>query len=215
MATLHTPRRRPGRPRRDDRRDTAQTILRVATALFARHGFDAVGVRHVAAAAGVDVSTVHHHTGGKADLYEACFARVFEAERRAMEPALARARERLDAGGEGLLDALHDVLDAFVDFLTGQPETTGLWLRRWLEPERHRGLDERYSLPLYEAVERLLADADAAGVLREPHPRTAVRSLVWSVHAHVVAVLGGQAGPSADGELRTFVHRWLDQMYGT
>lgn len=215
MATLNTPRRRPGRPRRAEQRDTAEAILHVATALFARRGFDSVGVREVAAAAGVDVSTVHHHTGSKAELYEACFARVFDAERRAMEPAIEQARRSLDDDPAAILPALHRVLDAFVDFLEERPETTGLWLRRWLEPARHRGLDERYSLPLYVQVEQLLAGADAAGLLREPQPHTAVRSLVWSVHAHMVVVLGGRAAPEDGQDLRAFVHRWLDRMYGT
>jgi AcrR family transcriptional regulator len=183
-------------------------ILRVATDLFARKGFDAVSVRAVADAAGVDVATVHHHAGGKLVLYQSCFAQVFEAERRALEPVIAAASD-----GD-LLAALHRVLDAFVDFLEERPETTGLWLRRWLEPERHAGLDERYSMPLYEQVERVLAAADKAGVLHEPQPHLAVRSLIWAVHAH--AVTGLHDGIPADSRfaLRAFVHRWLDRMYG-
>ncbi|MET8067741.1 TetR family transcriptional regulator, partial [Micromonospora sp. NPDC005313] len=42
------PRRRPGRPRRDDQRPTRDLVLAAATALFAERGFDAVSVRDVA-----------------------------------------------------------------------------------------------------------------------------------------------------------------------
>ena len=208
MDDLNSTRRRPGRPRADGAEPTRDVILRVATDLFARNGFDAVSIRAVADAAGVDVATVHHHAGGKLVLYQSCFAQVFEAERRALEPVIAAA-----ADGD-VLAALHRVLDAFVDFLEERPETTGLWLRRWLEPERHAGIDERYSTPLYEQVERVLAAADKAGVLHEPQPHLAVRSLIWAVHAHAVTALRGDVPADSRFALRAFVHRWLDRMYG-
>jgi AcrR family transcriptional regulator len=209
MDDLHSARRRPGRPRAADAEPTRDVILRVATDLFARNGFDAVSIRAVAEAAGVDVATVHHHAGGKLGLYQACFALVFEAERRALEPVIAAA-----AASDDLLPALHRVLDAFVDFLEERPETTGLWLRRWLEPDRHAGLDEQYATPLYEQVERVLAAADKAGVLHEPQPHLAVRSLIWAVHAHAVTALRGDVPADSRFALRAFVHRWLERMYG-
>ncbi|GAB3828139.1 TetR/AcrR family transcriptional regulator [Dactylosporangium cerinum] len=210
MDDLNSTRRRPGRPRAGDAGPTRDVILRVATDLFARNGFDAVSLRAVADAAGVDVATVHHHAGGKLVLYQSCFALVFEAERRALEPVIAAAAE---PGGD-LLAALHRVVDAFVDFLEERPETTGLWLRRWLEPQRHAGIDEQFSTPLYDQVERVLAAADRAGVLHEPQPHLAVRSLIWAVHAHAVTGLHGEIPADSRFALRAFVHRWLERMYG-
>ncbi|ATO17644.1 TetR family transcriptional regulator [Micromonospora sp. WMMA2032] len=208
------PRRRPGRPRRDDQRPTHDLVLAAATALFAERGFDAVSVRDVAAAAGVDVATVAHHTGTKAQLYDACFARVFSAEREVLEAAGQRAAEALTAGPDQALRALHELVDVFVDFLEDRPETTALWLRRWLEPQRHAELDRRYSAPLYAQVERLLAAAARAGALVEPAPHVTVRSLVWAVHGHVVA-LAARSGSAARErrEFRAFVHRLLDGLY--
>ncbi|MFV2102989.1 TetR/AcrR family transcriptional regulator [Micromonospora sp. LOL_024] len=210
---MTTPRRGPGRPRRAEQRHTADLIVETAAGLFARRGFDAVGMRGIAAACGVDVATVHHHVGTKAALYESCFARVFAAESEALARAVAAARQGLGAGPEAALTALHGLVDVFVDFLEDHPETTGLWLRRWLEPDRHADLDERYSTPLYRAVEQVLTEADAAGVLTEPQPHLAVRSLVWSVHAHVVDLLAGSDGARRRREFRDFAHRWLDRMY--
>ncbi|NUT32085.1 MAG: TetR/AcrR family transcriptional regulator [Hamadaea sp.] len=210
---MTTPRRRPGRPRGADPRATADMIIEVAAGLFARRGFDAVGMREVAAAAGVDVATVHHHAGTKAALYDACFARVFEAESAALLQAVEAARAGLDAGPTAAMAALHELVDVFIDFLEDRPETTGLWLRRWLEPDRHAELDKRYSEPLYHAVEQVLADADAAGVLSEPQPHLAVRGLVWAVHAHVVGLLSGANGARQRREFRVWAHRWLDRMY--
>ncbi|WP_442934676.1 TetR/AcrR family transcriptional regulator [Micromonospora sp. CPCC 205739] len=210
------PRRRPGRPRRDEARQTREVVLAAATELFARRGFDAVGLREVAAAAGVDVATVSHHTGTKAELYDACFARVFAAERAALEEATAHARTALDAGPGEALRALHELVDVFVDFLEDRPETTALWLRRWLEPQRHAELDERYAAPLYRLVAELLTAAAATGALAEPTPHVTVRSLVWAVHGHVVALAAGGGSQARERrEFRAFVHRFLDGLYGS
>lgn len=219
---MTTSRRRPGRPRLAEQRATADLIVEAATGLFARHGFDAVGVRDIATAAGVDVSTVHHHMGTKAELYDTCFARVFEAERAALREAAEAASGAVAAYGESAGEAaahaahvaLHELLDAFVDFLEDRPETTALWLRRWLEPERHAEFDARYATPLYRQVEQALTEADAVGLLTEPTAHIAVRSLVWAVHAHVVSLLSGRAGARERRELRAFLHRWMDRMYG-
>ncbi|MGC4807849.1 TetR family transcriptional regulator [Micromonospora sp. DT233] len=215
MVAVTTPRRRPGRPRRCETRDTREAVLTAATALFAARGVDAVGLREVAAAAGVDVATVSHHTGTKAQLYDACFARVFAAEREALQAAAGRARAALDAGAPQALRALHDLLDVFVDFLEDRPETTALWLRRWLEPPRHAELDQRYAAPLYDLVERLLVAAAAGGALVEPTPHVTVRSLVWAVHGHVVALTAEGTSPARERrEFRAFAHRLLDALYG-
>ncbi|MBQ1032259.1 TetR/AcrR family transcriptional regulator [Micromonospora sp. C97] len=207
------PRRRPGRPRRDETRPTREVVLTAATALFAERGFDAVGLREVAAAAGVDVATVAHHTGTKAALYDACFARVFAAEREVLTAAAEQARAAVDAGPEAARRALHELVDVFVDFLEDRPETTALWLRRWLEPQRHAELDKRYAEPLYRLVGQLLTAAAAAGALDEPTPHITVRSLVWATHGHVVA-LAAAPGARERREFRTFVHRMLDGLYG-
>ncbi len=213
MERMTTPRRGPGRPKRTEQRVTPDAIVQAAAGLFARRGFDAVGMREVAAAAGVDVATVHHHVGTKAALYDACFACVFADESEALLRAVEAARAGVAGGPEPAMAALHELVDVFIDFLEDRPETTGLWLRRWLEPDRHAELDQRYSQPLYHAVEQLLADADAAGVLSEPQPHLAVRGLVWSVHAHVVGLLSGTNGARQRREFRTYTHRWLDRMY--
>lgn len=213
MAGMTTERRRgPGRPRRAEQRDTQAAIMDAATALFARRAYDAVSLREVAAAAGVDVATVHHHAGTKADLYQACFARVFTAETQALAGAVTAAHAGLGAGPEEAFARLHALLDVFVDFLERVPETTALWLRRWSEPDLHTDLDQAYSLPLYRTVEDVLVAAADLGLLVEPSPHIAVRSLVWSVHAHVVSA---PAHGDERIEFRAFVHRWLDRMYRT
>src|SRR3954447_12327695 len=54
MATSQTPRQ--------------AEIVRVATALFARHGYRAVGMRSIADAVGIRTSSLYHHFPSKEDL---------------------------------------------------------------------------------------------------------------------------------------------------
>ena len=49
--------------------DSRSRILAAATPLFARHGLNGVSVRKVASSAGVNVSMISYHFGGKEALY--------------------------------------------------------------------------------------------------------------------------------------------------
>ncbi|MET8907057.1 TetR family transcriptional regulator [Micromonospora sp. NPDC004551] len=60
--------RRPGNP------DTREAILAAARAAFAERGFDAVSIRAIATAAGVDPALVHHYFGTKEELFRATVA---------------------------------------------------------------------------------------------------------------------------------------------
>ena len=53
-------------------------ILDAVAPLFAEHGFDGVGTRRLAAAAGVNVATLAYHFEGKEGLYTAVIDRIYE-----------------------------------------------------------------------------------------------------------------------------------------
>lgn len=210
------PRRRPGRPRATEQSGpgTADRILEVATRLFAAKGYDGVGMREIADAVGVNVATVQHHAGSKADLYAAVFRRVHDRERDALAAAAARsphgARDRA-----GVVAGLHDLLDAYLDFLESVPETTPLWLRRWLAPESHSELDDEFALPLYRLVEDFLADAAARGLVDEPDPHVAVRSVVWAAHGYLTArAARPDLAQQERDAFRAYAHRWIEALYG-
>ncbi|MGC5011339.1 TetR/AcrR family transcriptional regulator [Streptosporangium sp. DT93] len=211
--------RRRGRPPRDDSApSTRDRVLAEATVLFARHGADGVSMRDIAARVGIDVSSVHHHFPSKASLYDACFARVFEREQATLTPPVRALLTAVRSEPPGdVVGAAHDLVDAFVDFLDEYPQTTFLWLRRWLDPTLHLSLDEAYSLPIYGEIERALLEAATRGLVVEPTPHITVRSLVWAAHGHVTALSarGGDA-VTADRERREFrayAHRFVDRLY--
>ncbi|WP_067137039.1 TetR/AcrR family transcriptional regulator [Microtetraspora malaysiensis] len=211
--------RRRGRPPRDlSAPATPERILLKATELFAVRGFDGVSMRDIAGQVGIDVSSVHHHFPSKAELCEACFARVFALERATLEPSVrAVAEAARTASHSDLVGAMHRLVDTFVDFLDEHPHTTFLWLRRWLDPTRHSPLDEAYALPIYHEIEQALLDAAARGLIGEPTPHVTVRSLVWAAHGHVAALTAAGAGAVAVArerrEFRAYAHRLIDLLY--
>lgn len=80
---------RPGAPRtrRRDGPATREQILIAAEKLFARHGFDGVSTKQIAAQAGVAIGALYHHFPGKEDIYAAVTRRAF-ASRSALPHAL-------------------------------------------------------------------------------------------------------------------------------
>ncbi|HZD54711.1 MAG TPA: TetR/AcrR family transcriptional regulator [Candidatus Aquicultoraceae bacterium] len=62
-------------------RDARSRILSAATPLFARHGLNGVSIRELASAAGVNLSMVSYHFGGKEGLYAEILRGQFEGFR--------------------------------------------------------------------------------------------------------------------------------------
>ncbi|MCE8007698.1 TetR/AcrR family transcriptional regulator [Aestuariivita sp.] len=87
--------------------ETVARILDASETVFARGGFDGASLRDIAAEAGVQVGLVHHHGGGKAELFHKTVARRAEALSHARREALAAAK------AAGPLD-LRAVLTAFL-----------------------------------------------------------------------------------------------------
>ena len=85
----------------EDQRDTRERLLDAAERLFADHGYDAVPVRDIAAAADVNVAAINYHFHGKDRLYQDVLRRVITAKRdrnlAAMDAALARDGNDLES----------------------------------------------------------------------------------------------------------------------
>lgn len=67
---MPAPKRRRGRPRAGES-DARERILAAAIEEFGEAGYDGATIRRIAARAGVDSASVHHHFGTKADLFGA------------------------------------------------------------------------------------------------------------------------------------------------
>ena len=107
-------RRRPGRPRQDERSQAVrEALLDAATELAVERGFDAVGTREIAERAGASQGMIAYYFGDKQGLYVALFERAFERMSGQVEAMLGA-----EGPNEGSLDG---VIDLHVSALAADP----------------------------------------------------------------------------------------------
>ncbi len=198
-----------------------ERILRVATRLFGERGFDAVTTRTIAAEVGLNVATVAHHTGSKADLYEAVFARLHDHETAMLDLALAGVTDADVADRVRVRQVVRALVDAYVDVLAAEPEIAGLWSRRWLDRGAQvragaaPAVETRFARPVFDRIEELLHRAQQAGSLPAVDAHLAVKSVVWITYGYFTGGLledtvADVADPAQVERLRGFVHRVVD-----
>lgn len=108
---------------------TRERLIAVALDRFARHGFEAVGTRAIAEAAGVNLAAIRYHFGGKEGLYTAVAAHIVDEIWRAIGPLVDGARERAATPGpEEARAALHGFLAGYMHLLVTNPATES-WAR--------------------------------------------------------------------------------------
>jgi AcrR family transcriptional regulator len=87
--------RRPGRPeKRPGREQVRGALIDAAAALFAQRGYDAVGIRELASAAGVTPGMISYYFGDKLGLLQAVADRVFERLLAGLRAVAAEPRGR-------------------------------------------------------------------------------------------------------------------------
>jgi AcrR family transcriptional regulator len=188
----------PKQPEPDYSRSVSQ-ILDAATPLFAEQGFDGVTTRQVAAAAGLNISTVHHHVGGKADLYRKILERMYAEE----AAILRHFTEQLDtappADASSLRDALFGLLDQMLAVMASNPSRARLYVRRWLEPSAtaSEDLSAAHGRALQTLLERILSTGRERGLTPGAcDAALLIRSFDWLVLGYFVT------GPSGERSWR-------------
>jgi AcrR family transcriptional regulator len=160
-----------------------EKILDVAEALFARHGYAAVGMREVASAVGLGKSSLFHHFRGKSQLYFEVLGRVLGRIQERLAPVLA-------AGGDPAR-RLERWVDALIDALAEHPASARLLLRALVEdetprealpPEAERA--EAIVDATLEGVRRLLREGVASGAFRPLSDAHTVQTLIGATVYH-------------------------------
>jgi AcrR family transcriptional regulator len=95
---------------------TRQAIADAALNLFLEHGYDAVGIKDVAEAADVSVTTVFKHFSGKEAL-------VFDLDQEMEAGFVAAVQARRE--GQSVLDALHEHVLSLWQAFTAHPQRNG------------------------------------------------------------------------------------------
>lgn len=190
----------------DDKPGTKERLLDTAEELFARHGFDEVSVRDLAAAADVNVAAVAYHFQGKENLYHEVIRRRFSVQR---DATLASLAEVLQTGGE------RPGLDAIIRAIVGQ-YLTGALLREGstrimaaITREMHSNYGTRHMLVFKEMIAPIFAAFSAAMMEARPNLRQEdvnwlIASVVGQVHHFIMRRIKFDSLPE-DDEVRAFM----------
>jgi AcrR family transcriptional regulator len=155
------PPRRRGRPSpQEDATDVAASLLQAARGLFAERGFNEVGTREIAGAAGVNPAMIHYYFGDKEGLYKAMLERVFE-----------RLFSELDklATESHPANPIADLLALYAGTLSRDPWIPRLMIREVLSegaPFREEFI-ERFAGPASKLIPGLIGGETKAGRLRD------------------------------------------------
>lgn len=118
---------------RDAPQSTKARILAAAEAVFASKGFAGASTREIAAAAGVNISSLHYHWESKETLYFAVFRNVYDQLLEVVRSSLAKPGRGHAAAGERWL--IEQAMGHLFDFFADRPNVTKLLVRRLVESD--------------------------------------------------------------------------------
>ena len=160
-----------------------EKLLKAAQSLFARHGYNGVSVRDVAAAAGVNSASIGYYFGSKEGL-------LAEVYRLVAEPISAERRRRfaeLDARGYATLEEL---LDAFIrPALAADPSGNFLRMRTILSAENAEVFGD-LTAQSFDASSRKFIDR-----LCRALPHLPIRAVFWRFHFLLGTIYYSATGP--------------------
>lgn len=143
---------------------TRQRILDEALSLFARSGFEAVGVRNVAAAAGVNHGLIKYHFGDKDSLWRAAVQLLFER----IDHEVGVTADLLDMPLE---DAFETFLRRYVAYCARHPEHARLMVQESVrDSERLEWAAKHFIAPGHENILRAIKALSRRGVLPDIDP---------------------------------------------
>ncbi|SNR75504.1 transcriptional regulator, TetR family [Humidesulfovibrio mexicanus] len=112
-------------PRSNDK-ETRQRLVQAGSRLFGLHGFEATGTRALAQEAGVNLSAIVYHFGGKEGLYRAVLEHVIAVKHEEVGADMARvlfACQNPASTREELLAALRGLVRTMVEVMLGSSES--------------------------------------------------------------------------------------------
>lgn len=165
-----------------------ETILRVAVALLADHGYAGLSIAAVAAEAGVATGTVYKHFASKAELASAVFRRAVGHE----VDAVVRAA----AGPGSTVERLSAAVETFAVRACKNPKLAYALLAEPVDPgvEQQRLAFRRAYARAFEAVIR---DGVADGSIPPQDPSLCASAIVGAVGETLIGPLAGAPVPEA------------------
>lgn len=107
--------------------NSAAKIMQAATKLFAQENFNAVSIKQIAAASGVNSALISYYFGGKKNLYQEVL--YTEADK------FLKLQETIRSRMESPLSRLHSYVDSIAEMQLKQPYNMHLIYRELLSPQ--------------------------------------------------------------------------------
>jgi len=161
------------RPKTDDPEARAK-ILAAAEQLFAEHGFAGVGIRQIAAAAGVNGAMIHYYFGNKESLYRAIIENAASTVRGLIAEAISSATT--------LEERLTRFVKAYAGYLFGHPHLARILSREMLAGGKHiMEIIPKYATTNYGMLREAMAEGIRGGELRDIDVDLAPISLIGMI----------------------------------
>jgi len=203
--------------------ESHERIVQAATLLFAERGYHGVSARQLAEAVGLNIATVHYHTGGKRELYLSVIRRLYEQEQALVMSVLDAQPVAAWTDPARLWTALTSLADALVDFLDQRPERARLYIHRWLEAaDEMTPVEAELSLALHRPLLDVLQRGQGAGAIRpDVDIELFLRSFTWLLFSYFVTGpidwrvwRGDPHGPESLAAFRDYLRDYLARMLG-
>jgi AcrR family transcriptional regulator len=179
---------------------TREAILHSALAAFSRHGYDGIGVREIAQAAGVTAVLVNRYFGSKEKLFAAAVERAFD-DRMLLDGDLETLGERMAAQVVTKNETGAEPIDPFRLLLRSAPNPRAAEILR-------ESIARHYEQPLRDLLQGPKAGQRAAMILALIVGFALWRKILGS------KALADASVASLSGELATMFQRLIDSSAG-
>ena len=189
----------------DSKQKTAEKILDAAALLLEEAGYNGISARDIAEKAGVNKALVFYYWGSKPELFEKVLERYYDAHKKALDGAFKT---------EGrLIERMHRVLDAYLDFIEAHLIYPRLVQQQLTGGGPHMALVQKHLATFFIWITEALAEiAPKDGPLAAKHFYLTISGIVTNYFT-VTPALADHWGtdpmsPAALAERREHLH-WL------
>lgn len=155
--------------RQKQREHTCERILKGAEKIFLKWGYSGASMKHIATAAEVTQSLIHHHYKNKEALWSAVRKRSFQRIFESLRPGLSAAAKREDF--------LLEFTQNYYQYLRDAPEF--IQLLAWIIAERETSPEE--SAGKSGQIVQIIEREQKIGHIRDDISAEIILSLVWSL----------------------------------
>jgi AcrR family transcriptional regulator len=180
-------------------------VLRAAERLFARRGYEGVGLREIAQEVGIRAPSLFKHFASKQALYNVVLRDLFGV--------LAATMADATRGPGDFAERLDNAVSAYIDFVVSRPHFPAILFRELLDhPQAVEQLTSRSGLKIYRQLEDFLRAGRRAGVFRPVSARHLIMGFTGMVTFFYASQSEISRLDSLAGGLSQEIRRWKQEV---